>query len=151
MRSVELYWRVFSKEGIFMDDIILNKVSTIERCLDRIKVEYADDDINLYQNYTKQDAIILNLQRICEAVIDIAMHIVRVKKLGIPQESREAFDFLQQAKIIDEKLAVALKRMVGFRNIAVHDYQKINLEIIKKIVEEHLSEFVFFSRQMLKL
>jgi len=134
-----------------MDDIILNKVSTIERCLDRIKVEYADDDINLYQNYTKQDAIILNLQRICEAVIDIAMHIVRVKKLGIPQESREAFDFLQQAKIIDEKLAVALKRMVGFRNIAVHDYQKINLEIIKKIVEEHLSEFVFFSRQMLKL
>jgi hypothetical protein len=42
------------------NDVILNKVSTIERCIRRIREEYEDDPLNL-ENYTKQDAIILNI------------------------------------------------------------------------------------------
>lgn len=69
------------------NDIILNKISNIERCLKRIDEEYDHNADNL-QNYTKQDSIILNIQRACEASIDIAMHVVAEKKLGIPQTSR---------------------------------------------------------------
>lgn len=62
-------------------DIIFNKLNTIERCILRIKEVYADDDHNL-EDFTKQDSIILNLQRACEASIDLSMHIVASKLLG---------------------------------------------------------------------
>jgi uncharacterized protein YutE (UPF0331/DUF86 family) len=108
-----------------------------EQCVRRIHGEYGGKEANLH-NYTKQDSIILNLQRACEACIDIAMHIVSEKQLGIPQSSRDAFEILYQNKIIDEDLNHNLKAMVGFRNIAVHDYQAVQVEIVKAIIEKHL-------------
>lgn len=56
-------------------DIVMNKIENIRRCVNRIQEEYGDHDEHLL-NYTKQDSIILNLQRACEACIDLAMHIV---------------------------------------------------------------------------
>ena len=75
-----------------VDDVLLNKVAIVERCLLRIEAEYIGHEDEFDTNYTRQDSIILNLQRTCEASIDIAMHLVRIHKLGIPQESREAFE-----------------------------------------------------------
>lgn len=91
----------------------------------------------------------LNIQRACEASIDLAMHIVAEKKLGLPQTSRESFDFLEKAGVVNQETAKSLKAMVEFRNIAVHDYQKLNLEILQKIVEQHLSDFIQFTKQVL--
>ena len=132
------------------NDIIINKTATIERCIYRINEEYNNDPENL-KNYTKQDSIILNIQRACEACIDIAMHIVSTNKLGAPQTTRQVFDILNEANIIDERLADRLKAMVGFRNIAVHDYQALNLSIVQKIIEEHLNDFLEFTKITLKL
>ena len=103
------------------DDVVLNKAAIIERCVARVREEHAGDPRNLTDNPTRQDSIILNLQRACEAAIDLAMHIVRERHLGIPQESRDAFELLFRAGLIDADLSGRLKRMVGFRNVAVHD------------------------------
>ncbi|ASV70140.1 MULTISPECIES: type VII toxin-antitoxin system HepT family RNase toxin [Cytobacillus] len=130
-------------------DVILNKVSTIERCINRIKEVYNHDPSNL-QDYTKQDSIILNIQRACEAAIDLAMHVVSEEKLGLPQTSRDAFDMLEEHQMIDEPIARRLKAMVGFRNIAVHDYQSLNLDIMKEIIERHLDDFTEFTRHIIK-
>ena len=73
------------------DDVILNKAASIERCLHRIEEEYADNVQNLVGNQTKQDAIVLNLQRACETIIDLAMYLISNRKLGIPQDSRDSF------------------------------------------------------------
>lgn len=129
-------------------DVILNKISTIERCVKRINEEYANHPDNL-ENYTKQDSIVLNIQRACEASIDIAMHAVAEKKLGIPQTSRDAFELLAKNKVITEDIAFKMKAMVGFRNIAVHDYQDINLDIVKAIIEKHLQDYKDFTKQIL--
>ena len=131
------------------NDVILNKISIIERCMHRIHDVYDNDPSNL-KDYTKQDSIILNIQRACEACIDLAMHIVAEKRLGLPQTSREAFDLLRDQFIIDEEVAKRLKAMVGFRNIAVHDYQTLNLDILKQIIENHLGDFTNFTKQILK-
>jgi hypothetical protein len=48
-----------------MDDVIVNKVSVIERCLKRIREEYQGDAEEFKRNFTKQDSVILNLQRLC--------------------------------------------------------------------------------------
>jgi uncharacterized protein YutE (UPF0331/DUF86 family) len=130
------------------NDVILNKISIIERCIKRIHEEYANNPEHL-KNFTKQDSIILNLQRACEASIDLAMHIVAEKKLGLPQTSRDAFTLLETEGIIPSSLSKKMQAMVGFRNIAVHDYQEINLLILQKIIENHLVDFMQFTKTIL--
>jgi len=78
------------------------------------------------------------------------MHLVRKKGLGIPQESREAFELLEKAGLLDRELAKRMKRMVGFRNVAVHDYTDLNYEIIKVIITDRLEDFSTFSKFALK-
>lgn len=124
-------------------DVLYNKMSIIEICLIRVNEVY-DNDPNNLKDYTKQDSIVLNIQRAVEATIDIAMHIVSERKLGIPQSSRDAFEVLHNNGIIEENMLNKLKRMIGFRNIAVHNYQKLNLSILQKIVEDHLKDFEEF-------
>lgn len=133
-----------------VDDVVINKAASIERAVRRVREEHDGDDSNLLKNQTRQDAIILNLQRACESSIDAAMHLVRVNRLGVPQESREAFDLLEKAGRIDAALADQMKKMVGFRNVAVHDYQRLNLEIVRRIVREHLDDFLAFTRLLLR-
>ena len=87
-----------------MDDVILNKAAIIERCVQRVRHVYADDPSNLTTDLTRQDSIVLNLQRACEAAIDLAMHLVRRYQLGIPQESRDAFDLLVTSGRLDADL-----------------------------------------------
>ncbi len=125
-------------------DVVINKTETIRRCIRRIHEEYDGNEENL-KNYTKQDSIVLNLQRACEASIDLAMHIVSERSLGIPQNSRDAFELLKEHGIIDEEMNRRMKAMVGFRNIAVHDYQAMQLDIVKSIIERHLDDFLRFA------
>jgi uncharacterized protein YutE (UPF0331/DUF86 family) len=127
-----------------MNDVIINKIATIERCLQRINVVYAEVNDNLSTDYTRQDSIVLNLQRACEASIDLANYVNKHKALGIPQSSRDAFELLFRANLLSEEVALNLKKMVGLRNIAVHDYQELNIEIVKFIVENHLVDFQHF-------
>ena len=131
-------------------DVIYNKVEIIGRCIKRINDVYQGNYENL-KDYTKQDSIILNIQRACEACIDIAMHVVAEKKLGIPQNSRDAFDILSANDTIDEALIKRLKAMVGFRNIAVHNYQAVNLEIVREVIEKHLVDFEEFTSAVIKI
>jgi uncharacterized protein YutE (UPF0331/DUF86 family) len=123
-----------------MNDVILNKAATIERCLHRVREVYAGDDHNLREDLTRQDSIVLNLQRACEAAIDLAMHLVREHHLGIPQDSREAFDLLSGVGLYPRESAEKLRRMVGFRNVAVHDYQALNLDIVREIIRSHTDD-----------
>lgn len=133
-----------------MNDVILNKTATIERCVNRIHEVYEGTPANL-TDITKQDSIILNIQRACEASIDLAMHIVSERKLGVPKASREGFKLLQDAGLIDAKLAKTLMNMVGFRNIAVHAYQALELDILQAILEKHIDDFKDFTRVVLQL
>lgn len=132
------------------DDVLINKVAIIERCLGRIEEEYRGREDEFASNYTRQDSIVLNLQRSCEASIDAAMHLVRVRRLGIPQESRDAFGLLQNADILSSDLSRDLQAMVGFRNIAVHDYRKLNMEIVRAILEKRLNVFRLFCSILLE-
>jgi len=132
------------------DDVIVNKAAIIERCVARVREVYAGNPTYLVEDITKQDSIVLNLQRACEASIDMAMYVVRTRKLGIPQDSREAFVLLESAGLLERALALRLKLMVGFRNVVVHDYAALNLEVVQSIVTQHLDEFLEFSRVMVQ-
>jgi uncharacterized protein YutE (UPF0331/DUF86 family) len=127
-----------------MDNVILNKSAIIENCLLRVKEEYVGFENELEQNFTKQDSIVLNIQRAIQSCMDLASHIIKENKWGIPQNSREAFDILYQNQYINKDLAENLKKMVGFRNIAVHEYKNLNLNILRNVIEIHLTDLENF-------
>jgi len=131
------------------DDVLINKAATIERCVARAREEYAADPDGFAQDYTRQDAAILNIQRACEATLDMGQHLIRRERLGVPQSARDVFALLAQGGWIDAELAALLKRMVGFRNIAVHDYQSLQLPITVSIIRKHLDDFLTYSRTLL--
>ena len=138
-------------KGMFMaDDVLINKAATIERCVRRAREEYAADPAGFSSNYTRQDAAILNIQRACEAALDMGQHLIRRERLGVPQSARDIFTLLAQAGWIEPTLAEGLKRMVGFRNIAVHDYETLKLPITIRIIEMHLDEFLDYSANLLR-
>ncbi|MHB9021170.1 MAG: type VII toxin-antitoxin system HepT family RNase toxin [Halothiobacillus sp.] len=131
------------------DDVLINKAATIERCVARAREEYASNPADFATDFTRQDAAILNIQRACEAALDMGQHLIRREKLGVPQSARDVFGLLAQGGWIDVVLADSLKRMVGFRNIAVHDYQTLQLPITVSIITTHLHEFLQYSQSIL--
>ncbi len=131
------------------DDVLINKAATIERCVKRAREEYQRGPDTFATDYTRQDAAILNIQRACEAALDMGQHLIRRERLGVPQSARDVFTLLAQGSWIDAALADSLKRMVGFRNIAVHDYQALQLPITVAIIEKHLDEFLDYSKAVL--
>ncbi|TVQ40665.1 MAG: DUF86 domain-containing protein [Wenzhouxiangella sp.] len=133
-----------------MNDVLLNKKISIERCVRQIRRYYGlDSDQPFEKDHLRQDAIAMNLQRAAELCIDMANHQVRMNKLGLPQDSRESFALLQEAGLIGEKLTGKLKAMVGFRNVLVHEYRELNLNIMIDIIENHLDDLLEFADTML--
>lgn len=130
--------------------VLLNKYESIERCINRIKEEYDNNPENL-EDYRKMDAIILNLQRACEMATDVAMYVVSNRKLGLPQTKKEAFEKLFDNKLITEEMCNNMKGMVGFRNIAIHEYKQIDENIVKDVIKNHLDDLKEFVRTMINL
>jgi uncharacterized protein YutE (UPF0331/DUF86 family) len=129
-----------------LNTVILNKIESIERCVNRINDLYEKGSLH---DYLYQDAIVLNLQRACQQAIDLAMYICAQQKYGIPKNSREAFELLFRNKVIDQNTYKKMSAIVGFRNIAIHEYQTINLDILKTIIEKELRDFLEFSKQII--
>ena len=132
------------------DDVTLAKAEIIERCLQRVQDVYGGDATKLRTDFTAQDSILLNLKRACQAAIDLALHLVRVRRLGLPKESREAFELLEQAGLLPSEMAASLRAMVGFRNVAVHNYRVLDLEVVRSIVETKMLVLKEFSRKSLQ-
>lgn len=133
-----------------MDSVIIKKSTTIERCISRILTEYNVAKEGLKEDFTRQDAIILNIQRAVQATLDLGMHLIKSKKWGIPEESRHIFEILEKQGVISSELSDHLKKMVGFRNLAVHDYQNLDIDVIKYVIEERLSDLLTFSKNCIQ-
>ena len=113
--------------------------------MQRLDEEYRGHEPELEKNLLRQDSIVLNLQRACEAAIDLAMRLVRVHRLGLPQESREAFRLLEEKGLIDNETSKRMQAMAGFRNIAVPNYQKLSIDVVRAILANHLVDFQRFA------
>lgn len=133
-----------------VDDVLANKAATIERSVARAREEYAADPAGFAHNHTRQDAAILNIQRACEAALDMGQYLIRRDSLGVPQSARDVFSLLLAADRITPAQAATLKNMVGFRNIAVHLYQALQLPIAIAIIQTHLDDLLAFSSEVVR-
>lgn len=124
-------------------DIIYAKIGIIKRCFKRIE-QTTELNENSLNDIDKQDIFVLNLQRAIQATIDLSAHVIASEGFGMPQELKDNFRFLKEQNIITEELTTKMEKMIGFRNIAVHEYQEINNEILKVILKKNLIDIEDF-------
>ena len=95
-----------------------------------------------------QHLIERRLQLSIEICIDIASHIAAEKKLPGRETTADVFLLLGKHKIIDEKLAQKLARAVGFRNILIHEYTKIDHNLVYHYYKHNLDDLRKFAQQI---
>lgn len=130
-------------------DVVFEKIKQIQNCLRRIQEKTGGKQSSL-SNIDTQDIFVLNLQRAVQASIDLAAHVIADEGLGLPSELRENFVLLERAGILTAALSNRLQKMVGFRNIAVHDYKSIDVDILKSVLGKDLMDLEAFYSAILK-
>lgn len=128
--------------------IVARKLDSLRRCLDRVRARCPADVITLASNPDLQDIVVLNLSRAVQICVDLALHMLSKMRQAAPDTMGQAFDHLADAGVIPPDLALRLKKSVGFRNIAVHNYSGIDWTIVHAIATRHLGDFDAFARAM---
>ncbi len=131
------------------DDVLLAKLANIQHALQRIR-NVTGGDPDAIDDIDVQDIVVLNLQRAIQAAIDLASWYISRNRLGLPETLKAHFALLQNNGVIDPALGRNLEAMVGFRNIAVHEYQQLDPDIIKNILRNHLTDLETFAEQIKK-
>jgi uncharacterized protein YutE (UPF0331/DUF86 family) len=125
-----------------MNDIVINKIQSIQRCITRARAEYNADPDNFATNYTRQDAAVMNVLRACEPSIDLANHLIKTHKMGVPTSSSASFALLAEQGVIDNDLRQKLTSMVHFRNTIIHQYQKMDMAIVQAVIETGMDDLI---------
>lgn len=127
-------------------EIIAQKLESLRRCLQRIETKCPNDPSILISDIDLQDIISLNLSRAVQLCVDIGAHLISCMDLPPPNTMGQTFDQLEQSGLISDSLATNLKKAIGFRNIAVHNYDAINWQIVYSIITNHLLDFTEFAK-----
>lgn len=102
------------------------------------KPEAVEDDVReeRFIEYTLQIAI--------QAALDTASHIVSEERLGEPETNADLFTALAKAGWIPKELSPSLRRMAGFRNILVHGYADVDVNIVRRAAESDVDDLISF-------
>jgi len=126
--------------------IVDQKLESLRRCIERIQEKLPVTAKDLATDFDKQDIVSLNLSRAVQLTVDIGVHIISGLASPVPDTMGQTFDVLADKYVISNELAVKLKKSVGFRNIAVHNYDAINWDIVHSIVDLNLKDFSEFAK-----
>ncbi len=128
-----------------MTEVGVQKITSLQRCVARAREAYGAAGPGIRTDYNLQDAAILNVIRACDTAIDLANMAIRRRRLGVPNESRDSFAALVRENIIEPNLGDRLKKMVGFRNLAVHQYRELDLDILDAVIRINLDDLLTFA------
>jgi uncharacterized protein YutE (UPF0331/DUF86 family) len=120
--------------------LIFEKLDTIARCIERVRAKTPQSLEQLTADVDRQDIIVINLERAMKASIDIASHIIAYTALPVPVTMADAFEKLADAKVISAQTAQRMKKAVGLRNILVHEYTRLDWNILWQVITNHLDD-----------
>ncbi len=129
-----------------MTELTAQKITSLQRCVARAREAMSEAGADFRQSFNLQDAAVLNVIRACDTTLDLANMLIRKRRWGIPSEGRESFVILTREKIIAREMADRLKKMVGFRGLAVHQYRDLDIAIVEAVISKNLDDLLAFSQ-----
>ncbi len=130
-------------------EIILAKLEQLGRCISRIEDKRPASFADFEDDLDVQDIIVLNLERAVQQCVDIGTHILVESGGRSPNTMAQTFDALSERGILSDELSKRLRNAVGFRNVAVHEYEKLSYPIVYSIITRHLNDFRDFADTVL--
>ena len=124
--------------------VIVSKLESLRRCLDRITSKKPESLDQLLVDIDMQDILALNLERSIQLCVDIANHILSTLDDSPAMSMAERFERLSDNEIISKELAGNLRRAVGFKNLSVHAYDKIDWNLVWNNFGSDLNDLVNF-------
>ena len=103
--------------------------------IDTVKLENYQKDIKT-QRYIER-----TLQITIEAMFDIAHHIISDEMYREPNTYADAFNVLEENKVIDKDFTSTAKLIAQFRNKIVHYYENIDSELVYAIAKNKRNDF----------
>jgi len=132
-----------------MDPLVLSqKIESLRRCIQRVEQKAPASLEDLIVSADLQDILVLNLTRAVQLCVDIGSHIISQSSESAPTTMGEAFTALERMGILSTATSESMRKAVGFRNVAVHNYDAINWEIVFSICRNSVPEFREFVRDI---
>lgn len=123
-------------------DLLAKKLAEIETYLAQLRrlgsPETMTDDVK------EERFVVHTLQLAIQSALDAASHVVADDRLGEAETYSDLFRILAQAGWIDSDLARNLRKMAGFRNLLVHNYGRVDLGEVRRILDERLVDLERF-------
>lgn len=131
-------------------EVIHQKIESLRNCIERIESKKPFTSEDLRKNFDLQDIISINLERAVQVSVDLASHLLAQNNGKTPTTMAESFIFLADSNLISSEVAQALVKSVGLRNLLVHEYSKIDWDIVAKVANDHLGTFRTFAKEILR-
>lgn len=131
-------------------DVIAQKIESLRRCVERVRQKSPATATALATDPDTQDILTLNLTRAVQLCVDIGAHLIAAQDKPAPDTMGQTFDVLADMGVISLELSARMKKAVGFRNIAVHNYEAIDWEITYAIATRHLDDFTAFAASVVE-
>ena len=128
--------------------IVAQKIESLRRCINRVAEKTPTDVDQLIKDPDIQDILVLNLTRAVQLCVDVGSHIISESEESAPTTMGEVFAALLTLGAITPKTSEAMRKAVGFRNVAVHNYDAINWEIVFAICQKSLPDFRRFVEEV---
>lgn len=129
-------------------DILWSKISSMQRHLERIRAKRDVDLADFVRDIDRQESILFNLQMAVQNCIDMAVHIVSEEGVGVAGSANELFYLLEEHQLIVPELTEKMVRAVGFRNLVVHEYGKVDIEVVFRVCHENVSDLEEFAKAL---
>lgn len=127
-------------------ELIAKKLAQIETYVRELR-DLARPE-RLEHDLREQRFVLHTLQLAIQATLDTASHVVSDERLGEPDSYRELFDLLATGGWIDDEQVPLLRRMAGFRNLVIHEYGRVDLDLVREILRDHLDDLVGFAESV---
>ena len=131
--------------------IVAEKLESLRRCVQRIQEKIPPDSESLTTEPNLQDILVLNLTRAVQLCVDIGSHIISASGEAAPATMDDVFITLNKLGVITPAACESMKKAVGFRNIAVHNYEAINWEIVFAICKKSTADFCEFAKEICRI
>jgi len=132
-----------------MDQVILSqKLESLRHCIQRVEEKTPSNVNQLIQDPDIQDILVLNLTRAVQLCVDIGSHVISESDELAPTTMGDVFSTLERLSAITPATCLSMQKAVGFRNVAVHNYDVINWEIVFAICQKFLDDFRRFAKEI---
>jgi uncharacterized protein YutE (UPF0331/DUF86 family) len=132
------------------NELIIVKASSIKKHLNRVKGKRNTDLQTFLKDLDRQEIILFNLQMAIQNCIDIAAHIISDEGFGVPGSTNEMFYMLEENGYLNRDITEKMVKLVGFRNLMVHGYEKIELDQVFKVAQKDIRDLNEYLKSIFK-